>query len=317
MNQYAYKLINKNESFHAIRFLELIIKISEKMNYNTNNIYENLAVANEIRIHDLNKFAGSISFCLEARRIYSKLKNKKKVDELTKIYQEISKKMVFRIVKTEINIKQEISKIKSQIKKCKSLSIDSVMQYIIYDKMFLPPKNLIETIATKEKEGFLSSLLGGNYNMFDQYGNLVKIYSTDEEKKWFKLMQTYTWWMQIETIKINTAFTELFKTRKFNFDELYNYLMNDTWFSHIFEFSTHNGKEISYSYSNIIHNLLIEYFRIFDKYLSAKEIKHTDFIFFIDSTTIKIEGLIRDLFALKNYSTIIQNHNDNTVQKKI
>jgi len=316
VNQYAFKLINKNEPFNAIRLLKVIIKISEKMNYNTTNIYENLAIANEARIYDLNKSAGSISFCLEAMNIYSKLKNGKKVEELRKTYQEISKKMVFGIVKTEININQEINEIKSQIEKCKNLSIDSIIQFLVYDKMFLPPKNLIEKTATNEKEGFLSSLLGGNYNIFDQYGNLIRTYSTDEEKKWFKIMRTYTWWMQIEIIKINIAFTELVKTGKFNFDELYNYLMNDTWFSHVFKLSNHNGEEISYSYSNIIHNLLAEYFRIFNKYLLSNEIKRTDFIFFIDSMTLKIEGLIRDLFTLKNYSIIIQNHNDKTVQRK-
>jgi hypothetical protein len=37
---------------------------------------------------------------------------------------------------------------------------------------------------------------------------------------------------------------------------------------------------------------------------------------FIDSMTLKIEGLIRELFTLKGYPTIIQNNETKTAQEK-
>jgi hypothetical protein len=71
INKYAYKLILKEESFQAIRLLQKIIKIAEKMNFDTTDMYENLGIANEARINDFNKSNGSMTYCLEAIQIYN------------------------------------------------------------------------------------------------------------------------------------------------------------------------------------------------------------------------------------------------------
>jgi hypothetical protein len=315
INQYAQKLIINNESFQAIRILELTIKITEKMNYDATDMYINLGTANEIRMNDFNKSIGGISYCLEAIKIYSKLKMNSKVDELKKTYEEISSNMKFGTVKTEIDIEPIIAETNHHIAWLQKLPTDNVIQSLVYDKMFIPSKDFIVSCATKPDEGFLTSLLGGNYNIFDKRGNLVRSYSTDEEKNWYRIMRTYNWMMQFQMMSLNLTLKELISTEKITFEVIYNEMINNTWLSYIFK-SSYNGEEFKYTYSNILQALLKEYFLIFNKYLSQKNLPCTEFMMFIDSATLRIEGLIRELFTQKNYPTIIQDNATETVREK-
>ena len=317
INQYATSLINKGESFNAMRVLKSIIEIADKMNYDTTAMYENLATANESYIKESNKSFAGVNFCLEAIRIYTKLKNNQKVEELKKIYEEITSKMRFGAVKTNLNIESLIKDTREEIAQLQEFSAIELIDFFVYDKLLIPSEKLIIAQIDKGKdEGFLMSLLGGNYNIFDQRGNLVKICSTDEEKKWNKIMHTYRFFMEFYNIKLDLVLEALITTGKITFKDISWYMMNNTWLTHNFMISFTNGQEIIYTYSNILNTLLAEYFNLFNKYLAYEKLTHSDFIMLIDSLTLKIEGMIRELFTLKKYPTIIQNYNTNTVQEK-
>jgi len=190
------------------------------------------------------------------------------------------------------------------------------MQFLIYDKLFIPSKDFILSQAREKKEGFLSSFFNGNYDIYDQRGNLVKICSTEEDKIWYKAIQMYNWAMQFKVVSLNLTLKELIMAEKISFDEIYNDMINNTWLSRIFKYSINNGQETKYTYSNILHTLFKEYFRIFNEYLSLKTLPCTEFMMFIDSASLKIEGLIRELFTLNNYPTIIFDNNTGTTQEK-
>lgn len=316
INSYASKLIDKKESFQAIRILELIIKISEKMNYDTTMLLENLGVANEARVNDFNKSIASITYCIEAIRIYTKIKNNNKVEELKKTYEEISSNLKFGSIKTEINIESIINETKLQIVELLKYSTEDIILFLIYDKMFILSKDLIVSQATKEEKGILSIFFGGNYDIFDHRGNLVKICSTQEEKNWHKIMETYRWIMQIQRVSINLTLKELISNKKITIETLFNDLLNNTWLSAVFTISFGNGEEIKHSYANIIFTILKEYFRIFNAYISPEGLATTECLMFIDSATLKIEGLIRDLFTLSNFPTIVTDYSTGTTHEK-
>jgi hypothetical protein len=181
--------------------------------------------------------------------------------------------------------------------------------------MFIPSKNFIVSSAMERKEGFFTSLFFSNYSIFDQRGNLVRNCSTEEEKNWHKIMQTYNWMMQLKIESLNHTLDELISTKKITLEAIYNEMINKTWLSYVYRYS-YDGKEIRYTCSNILHTLLKEYFCIYDKYLSREKILCTELMMFIDSATLKFEGLIRELFTLKNYPTIIQNNDAETVREK-
>jgi hypothetical protein len=315
INKYAHKLINNNESFQAIRILELIIKIAEKMNYDTTDMYVNLATANESQINNTNKSIVDITYCLEAINIYSKLKMKSKVDELKKTYEEISSKMKFGMIESKIDIEPAIAVTNHRIARLQKLPIVDVIKYLVYGKKFFPSKNNIVSQTTKTNEGLLTSLLGSNDIIFDKRGNLVRNCSTDEDKSQHRIMQTYNLMMYSYIVSINLTLKELISTKKITFEVIYNYMMNNTWLSNIFKYSC-NGEEFIFTYSNILRILLKEYFRIYDKYLSQKNLPNTEYMLFIDSATLKIEGLIRELFTIKNYPTITQGSDPETVREK-
>ena len=305
----------KKEAFKAIIILELIIKISEKMNYDTKNMYENLGAAYEERINDFNKSNGSIVFCIEAINIYSKLKKFDKVEELKKLYEDISENMKFGMVKSEMDIEPLVAETKLRAAKLLELPVNDVIQFLACDKMFFPPMDIIMSEINNEEKGLLS-FLGGNYNIFDLRGNLVKTYSTEEEKEWFKIMQLYDWLMQMHTISLNITLNEFISAKKITSNDIYSYMMNNTWLSEKFKIPNNMDKEIYYTYSNILHTLIKEYFRLANNSISSERVTHSDYSMFIDSATLKIEGILRELFTLHKFPTIIHDSNTGTVREK-
>jgi len=316
INQFAKKLINKEEAFHAIRLLEILIKIAEKINIDTTAMYENLGAANEARIYEFNKSNASLSYCLDAIKIYSKLKRKEKVDELNIIYEEITDNMHFGMVTTKVNIKPIINNAKKIVKKLIKMPFNDIIRFFIYDKYFIPSNDSILSQAKKEEPGFLTSLLGINIDVFDQRGNRVKIYSTEEEKLKQKTIQFFNWEIQFRVISLNYILKELIMAKKITFDEIYNYMINNTWISHIFNKSINNGQKTKYTYSNILQTLLKEYFRIYNENILFNALPCTEFMLFIDSASLKIEGLIRGLFTLNNYPTFMLDPNNGTTREK-
>jgi hypothetical protein len=312
INKYANEMIDKGQSFKAKRILTSIISIAERMNYDATSMYENLGVVNELQIIELNKSFGATTPCLEAIRIYSKLKNKQKVDKLKQQYEEITKDMKFGVIQTSLDIEPFIKEIQLEIAKLQEFSSDECIQFLIYDKFFIPNVNFISSQARNTKDKWFLSSIVGHYNIFDQRGNLVKIYKTEEEKEWYEIMRTYRYDMYFYSMKLNLVLEALVTTNKISYKDISNYMMNNTWLSCIIK----NKHEFEYTYLNIINKLLEEYFNIFSRHLSFKELKHTDFIMFIDSMTLKLEGLIRELFTLKNYPTIVPNNEEGTAQEK-
>jgi len=315
INIFVNKLLQNKEASKAIRILELIIKIVEKIKFDATSMYENLGSANEILIYEFNKSIVSVHYCLEALRIYSKLKNNTKVEELKRIYEEISNNLKFSEIKTKIDIKPMIDDAELLVKKLNKMSINDILSFFIHNKHFIPSKDFIKTHALRKERGLLS-LIGGNYDVFDLRGNLVKVCSTDEEKNWHKMMEMYGFVMQIQSRCINLVIIDLIESKKLTFGIILDDLLNNTWFTSIFKISYSNGDEIKYTYSNIIITLLNKYFQLINKYLINKEINNTDFLMFIDSTTLKFEGLFRELFTLNGFPTIISDNNTGTAHEK-
>jgi hypothetical protein len=224
--------------------------------------------------------------------------------------------MKFGMVSTKVDVEPYVNEATLIVTQLKDLPVNDVIQFLVHDKYFIPSKDFILTQASKKEEGFLSSFLGGNYNIFDQRGNLVKICSTEEEKIEYKIIQIYNWAMQFNIVSLNLILKELIITEKITFDEIYQDMISNTWLSYIFKNSINNGQETKYTYSNILQTLLKEYFRIFNKYLSLKALPCTEFMMFIDSSSLKIEGLIRELFTLKGYPTIVFDNNTGTTHEK-
>lgn len=195
-------------------------------------------------------------------------------------------------------------------------STEEVIQFLINDKLLIPKKEFITSQAKENKKQGLFYMLTGNINIFDQRGNLVKIYSTDEEKEWREIMQMYRFSMQFKSIKINMILESLITKRKISLETIHKYMKENTWISHTFAFSLANSQSITYTFYNIIYILLKEYFHLFEKQLKHNNLTSLDVFMFIDSLTLKFEGLIRELFSINNYPTFILNNDTGTAFEK-
>jgi hypothetical protein len=314
LNQFAYHLIG-NKTIGAISIFEMLIKISEKANYDATKLYENLGMANEARIAELNNSFASVPFCLNAMKIYNKLKLNNKVEELAQMYEKIKKDMKFGSLQTSINIEPLLQETQLQISALLKLSTEDIIQFLIVDKIFIPNEDYIKKQAIDKKKG-LFYFLAGNVNIFDQRGNIVKICSSENDINWHEMMQTYRMLMNFKIIKLNMVLESLFISGKILSKDISDYMYNKTWLSHIFKNTLADGQAIEYTYLNILDALLSDYFKNCNDVYNSKNPKNQNLVMCIDSLTLKIEGLIRELFSLHGYPTIFENYEAGTAQEK-
>jgi len=310
-------LITNKKAYQATELIKPVIKISKKMNFDTKKLLEILAKTYEERIIELNKSFASVNFCLYAIEIYNQLKNQEKVNELKMLYEEITKNMNFGTITAPIDISPLIDESRNQAMELMKFSDSDLFQFMAYEKLFIPEENNIisQTDQIIQQQGAFMSMLVGAFNVFDQRGNLVKVYKTDEEKRWHEIMQTYRFMMQFKTIKLNLILEELIQNNKLTEENICEYIDHSSWISYSFENNLSREYKIKYSYKNMIKKIISEYFRLHNLFV-VKKIDTIDIFMFTDSFTLRFEGLIRALFDINQFPTIKQDYNTGTVMEK-
>jgi len=313
---FCEKLITIKKAYQAIELLKQILKISEKMQFNMINLLELMAKAYEQRIIEMNKTFATINFCLNAIEIYKNLKNHKKVEELTCLYEEITKGMKFGGVTIPVDVEPLIQESRAQAEELKNITESDLFILMAFDKLFIPDEKFIINQAEQIKQqGFIMSMLVGNINIFDQRGNLIKTCSSEDDKFWHEMMKNYRFLMQFKTFKLNIILEELIKNEKLKEEIIYKYIENDSWISYTFENSLAKEYNIKYSYKNMVKKLINEYFKLFMLMLDRK-ITSIDIFIFIDSFTLRFEGLIRALFDIQKFPTVKPDYKTGTVMEK-
>ena len=312
-----------NDGHTAIGFLTLGEKVDRRLEKQSHDWILRIAQHYEAMMKLFEKGPNvALVFCMEAIQNYKKVHDKEKVRELEHRYAELRDSVEFKAFETEIDL-TEIVKNSGEVARdiVKNGTSEDIIAYLILDKHLLPKYHDIqESVKEQIKKSPTLHLLSKSVS--DQSKNTPQHFENDEEKEYFSILETYKSYLELGYIHlIDKVLIEAILERKLTIGVLLNFLNKHCWYGKDLIKCLPDGQTSGRNWLNLIAPALNEYFRQMDFHLADPKHNHPNFVLSLDSLTLKIEGLFRDLCQLSGVVTSRQKRDNSgrniTVEKDI
>ena len=233
-------------------------------------------------------------YCQKAIDFYKELKDKNKINELYKRYSFLSKNVQTHIISTG---PEDISAILKEYEKmAEDLSEEDILRFLIYSSGMVPnyqhERELAESIASESSIMFLISS-----NVIDEYGHTVNHLIEDEDKLKHQIYQQYGIWFDLKVKGLIYYFKRAIELNKITPQKVIDFLSN-TWYGYSLEKILADKRIYKYSWLDYIQEPIKTFITKFEKCINEECDNFGLYIQEIDSLTLKIEGIIRDLIML-------------------
>lgn len=300
---YTNKLYQDQKYDRILDLCELGIRYCNKLHFNKKIWFELMAQCNEKLAMNYENSVMAPIYLVEARKYYQLVGNKLKEDEVNKIYERASDNMNFQELAFDLNIKPMIDSGKKIVNIIKHKSIDEILIFLAMSDYLLP---IVEHVKKDAKEMFekdINHIICSGPVVYDSHKNISKKINSDEEYINYMYFESYRINLDITMIRLNYIILELIKSQKLSYYSLISFLRKNSWFGTELNKNISLKEKISYNWLQLLGEPLREYFNQLTLYSDFNQKYQPSFILCIDSLTIKIEGLLRDLFTLNNIPT--------------
>jgi hypothetical protein len=294
-------LLQSRFVLHAIKMLELGEKVDLKLGKKTYDWRRRIAESYETLMSqsDTDNSLAALFFCQNALENYKKLKDKRKIDE--KKYLELKNSMKFTEFNEEIDLKDHLKRCREVAKKVVQHDPEEIIKFLMLDKNLLPKYKDLENIAEEDSKKFVFQYMLQK-TIIDQSGNPVQHFSQEDEKKYYSILTHYEYELKINRIYlINEIFFAAIRSNKLSSDIILRFLNRYSWYGKNIQKKIAD-ELIIYNWLSLIAPSIHEYFRQMQYYFANPNYS-PNLVLSIDSLTLKIEGLMRDLCQFADVTT--------------
>lgn len=302
---FSKMLVENHQEHQAISIMQLGKLIDEKTGtdkYNWNmliaEIFEKLMNTNLQNKHV------AIEYCSEALEFYRHAKKseavKEKTEKLEGIYTDLSKSLEFPVTEVTINLKNYIADCEKRTQELLKSTPEQIIGFIMTDKNFLPSYQFTKELTQKISKKYPLRTIFSTAQ-YDGQGHKAQSFVTPEEIEYLNILRQYR--MIIENYcgrYLNMVFIEGVKENKITYEALIEFIAKYCWFGKTIPKMRFN-KEVPYNWLSLLAPSLLEYFAQMDYWMASGN--YPNLILFIDSLTLKIEGLLRDMCYFKGIAT--------------
>jgi hypothetical protein len=288
---------------NVLKVCKLGIRYCNKLNLNKKTWFELMAQCNEKLAMNFGNSIMTPIYLVEARKYYQLSGNKLKEQEVNNNYEIASDNMNFQEQEFDFNIQPMIDSGKQIITIFKDKSIEEILIYLATSDLLLPIFEKVKEAANEMFEKDITHFICSGPIIFDSHNNITKKINSDEEHINYLYFENYRITLDISMMRLNYIILELIKSQKLSYNSLLSFFRKNSWFGSKLNKNTSLKEKISYSWLQLLGEPLREYFNQLIPYLDSNHKYKPSFILCIDSLTIKIEGIIRDLFTLNNIPT--------------
>ena len=246
---------------------------------------------------------GALIFCMDAIENYKEIGDKAKVKELEQWYSDLKDSVEFETFQIEFDLTEIVRTCQEQAKKVvKNRTSEEVIRYLIWDKNLLPmyhevEKAVKEQIQESPTQHLLSKIA------FDQNVNLAQRFDSEEDKEYYDMLEGYKSQLKFQDIHlIHAVFFEAILENKLTFEVLMDFIEKHCWYGKNLPKRLPGGQTVMYNWLDLIAPAIKEYFRQMG-FCFADPTNVPNFVLSLDSLTLKIEGLFRDLCLLHGAGT--------------
>ncbi len=289
----------------AIDFLMLGEAVDRKLDKQSFNWAQRIAQHYEARMKLFEKAPhAALDFCLKAIENYKKIHDDEKVEELERRYSELRDSMEFGTSRVEVDLTEIVKTCKEwAIEFVKNGNSDDIIQLLISGKNLLPTyQEVEESLKEQIKKSPTLHLLPKV--VLDQNVNTAQHFDSEEEKKHFDILSGYELQLRLLNIHlIQEVFFEAILENKLTFDILMDFLKKHCWYGKNLSKNLPNDQTVTYNWLNLIAPALNEYFCQMNFFFANPTANVPNFVLSLDSLTLKIEGLFRELCQLVGVAT--------------
>ena len=306
-----------NDGHTAIDFLTLGEKIDRRVENQSHDWILRIAQHYEamMKLHEADPLV-ALHFGMEAIGNYKRIRDEEKVKGLEQRYIELKDSAEFKTFETEVDL-TEIVKNSEEFARgfVKNSTSEEIISCLISDRSFLPTYQGIRD-SLKEQINQSPTLYLLPKVISDQSKNTAQHFEDEEEREYFSILESYKLELELGYIHlINAVFTEAILDRKLTIDALLSFLNKHCWYGKNLAEPSRNGHTSAHNWLNLIAPALNEYFVQMNFHLADPTHNYPNFVLSLDSLTLKIEGLFRDL--CRNYSVVTSRHKQDNSQRNI
>jgi hypothetical protein len=284
--------LEKYDLYSTLSVVDRCLKMEQKLNGDRTylieykgKIYEKLARESENR-----NSPAAVDFADKALRIYQQLDLKEDLNRLQNYYKNIRGKQKFSNFIQELSI-EDTRKIHEQIDKFVRESTDSeIIRYFISTPWYRKIDDIKEMANESRKQSLLLSIAPAK--IIDKFGNTVDLFITEMEREEYSFWQSYSLDFQMGSQIMCRFFIKAYEDKKLSYDSVMSYL-ESTWFNDDIP-RDYNGQEVKIKPISTIKPGLSRIFQELDRFYN-EESYECDFVTIIDSLTLKIESILRNI----------------------
>jgi len=284
----------------AIKMLELGERIDWKLGKKTNEWRKRIAESYEAlaEIGDL----PALTFCQLALENYKKIKDKRKVKELEEKYSKLKDKIKLKELKTEIDMTEQIGKFRKIARRVVQNEPVEIVKFLMLEKKLLPQYRDVEKFAEELGKQFVMQRLIP-IEILDESGHPAEHFSDEDEKKYYGILHQYDLELRLVRMPlINEIFFAAIRENKLSTKVLLEFFKEHSWFGKNIPKKLSSNEIIHYNWLSLIAPALNEYFVQMRHYF-LNPTNYPNLVICIDSMTLKIEGLLRDICRFGGVTT--------------
>lgn len=312
--------VDRGNIHGAIRLLELGEKIDTRLNQKSKEWRQRIAELYEILMNQAgkNNNLAALSFCQQALENYKIIKDESKISEIEKKYTELRESMKLAEFKQEIDMSGHIKKCREIASELTKEDPEEIIKKLMISKQLLPGYKDMEQIADDIGKKHVIQKLFSKVIM-DQRGHLAQHFTEDSEEKYYGILVQYQMDLQISKIPlIREIFFSAIRNNKLNTEALLEFFVKHSWYGKNISKKLGEGREITYNWMNLLAPSIHEYFLEMERFF-LESANRPNLVLPIDSLTLKIEGLLRDMCEFSGVATFSQtrdNKGRNIVREK-
>lgn len=296
--------LEKSNVHGAIGMMELGEKIDQKLERRTHEWRRRIAELYEIMMKQRGESGdlASLYFCQKAMENFRKINDEEKIKELEKKYLKLKESVELKEFKTEIDLTEHVKQCRKIAEELVQREPDDLIKLLMLDRNLLPKRKDMEKLAEEQGKQFPLQKLFPT-EVIDQGGHPAQHFSDEEEMKYFGLLNQYQFDLELNKIYlINEIFFAGIRKNKLSAEILLGFLGKHSWFGKNISKKLSSNETIEYNWLSQIAPALHEYFDQIRWYLLDLR-KRPNLVLSIDSLTLKVEGLLRDICVFSGVPT--------------
>ncbi len=266
----------------------------------------------EARMNDDTKMV-PLDFYRKAISYYKAAGAKIKVEETEQKFSELKKNLKLSKVSIPFDDDQneKFNKLIVQTsEKILSLEPEGIYSYLIAGGEIFPSKEQILKASNNGQNSIFNFLTKIE---FDINNNISKVGDESEKDAFFK---QYGFYMQMALPLLHRVFFEGIKRNKISYETLSNFISQNSWLGKTLKNTNSAGDVQEYNWIQLIAPSFYYYF-LQAEITTKVEYIETNYVMPIDSLSMKLEGMIRDIAKLLKISTVTTTRENNFREKYI